>query len=145
VMSLLPGEPQPLGPTCDAHGVNFSLFSANATRVELCLFEAVEGSSRARETRRIALPERTGDVWHGRFPDLGPGQLYGYRVHGPWAPREGHRFNPNKLLVDPYARALYGAVRWDAALLGHDPADPKRPSAVDSASYVPRSGSGIFG
>jgi isoamylase len=132
---MLPGAPSPLGATCDAEGVNFALFSAHATRVELCLFDA---PGAAGESARVPLAERSGDVWHGRLPALRPGQLYGYRVHGPWAPEAGHRFNPRKLLVDPYARALCGALRWDAALLGHDAADPARPSDLDSAPFVPR-------
>ncbi len=115
--------------------MNFALFSAHATRVELCLFDDPEA---AKETCRVELPERTGDVWHGRVRGLPPGQLYGYRVHGPWSPGEGHRFNPNKLLVDPYARTLHGPLHWDEALLGHDPADPERPSKSDSAPFVPR-------
>jgi glycogen operon protein len=133
-MKLLPGTPEPLGATCDAEGVNFALFSAHAARVELCLFDAPD----AAESARWTLPARSGDVWHGRLPALRPGQLYGYRVHGPWAPEAGHRFNPRKLLVDPYARALCGTLRWDAALHGHDPEDPARPSALDSALFVPR-------
>jgi len=132
---ILPGTPEPLGATWDGESVNFALFSAHATRVELCLFDA---PAAPRESVRVALPERSGDVWHGRLPELRPGQLYGYRVHGPWAPREGHRFNPSKLLVDPYARALCGELRWSAALYGHDPGDPARPGAADSAPWVPR-------
>jgi glycogen operon protein len=135
----LPGTPVPLGATlvrdADGEGVNFALFSERATRVELCLFDDPDAPA---ESARIAMPARSGDVWHGRVPGLGPGQLYGYRVHGPWAPGEGQRFNPNKLLVDPYARALAGAVRWDAALLGQDPADPGAPDARDSAPFVPK-------
>ena len=98
------GLPFPLGATWDGSGVNVAVFSAHATRIELCLFDA-EGR---RETDRIALPEFTHEVWHGYFPDLRPGQLYGLRAHGPYAPEAGHRFNPNKLLLDPYARALVG-------------------------------------
>jgi len=134
-VEILPGTPEPLGATWDGEAVNVALFSAHGTRVELCLFDAPDAP---RESARVVLPERSGDVWHGRFPGLRPGQLYGYRVHGPWAPHEGHRFNPSKLLVDPYARALCGELRWDAALYGHDPDDPARPSAADSAPWVPR-------
>ena len=134
-MQILPGTPEPQGATWDGEAVNFALFSAHATRVELCLFDA---PGAPRESARVVLPERSGDVWHGRFPSLRPGQLYGLRVHGPWEPHEGHRFNPTKLLVDPYARALCGGLRWDAALCGCDPDDPTRPSAVDSAPWVPR-------
>ena len=134
-MRVLPGSAQVFGATWDEEGVDFALFSANATRVELCLFDGPDGTT---ETHRLELPERTGDVWHGRVQGLEPGQLYGYRVHGPWNPAEGHRFNPRKLLIDPYARALHGAFRWDSALLDHDPAEPDTPSKKDSAPFVPR-------
>ena len=110
-----PGLPFPLGAHWDGAGVNFALFSAHATRVELCLFD----STGRRETHRIPLPEHTHEVWHGRFPRIRPGQLYGYRVHGPYAPEAGHRFNPNKLLLDPYALAYRGNLRWHDALFGY--------------------------
>lgn len=134
-MRVLPGTPVRLGAHWDGTGVDFALFSAHASRVELCLFEAEGG----RESARIALPERSGDVWHGRIDGIGPGQRYGYRVHGRFAPAEGHRFNPNKLLLDPYARAIAGSLHWDAALLAHDPAQPGAPDGRDSAPFVPRS------
>ena len=106
------GLPFPLGATWDGTGVNFALFSANATKVELCLFD----QAGRREIDRVVLPEFTHEVWHGYLPDVRPGQLYGYRVHGPYAPEAGHRFNPNKLLLDPYAQELRGELRWhDAA------------------------------
>src|SRR3546814_7457970 len=89
-------------------GVNFALFSAHAEKVELCLFDP----RGRRETERVALPCNTHEVWHGYLPDVRPGQLYGYRVHGPYDPRRGHRFNHHKLLIDPYAKALTGEVRW---------------------------------
>ena len=95
------GLPYPLGATWDGLGVNFAIFSANATKVELCLFDE-EGRQ---ELERIELPEYTDEVWHGYLPDARPGTTYGYRVHGPYEPAAGHRFNPNKLLIDPYARA----------------------------------------
>src|SRR5579871_2758734 len=95
------GLPDPRGALWDGKGTNFALFSANATRVELCLFD----QSGEREIERIDLPEYTDEIWHGYVPDVGPGQVYGYRVHGPYQPEQGHRFNPNKLLLDPYARA----------------------------------------
>src|ERR1044072_2739281 len=98
------GLPYPLGAHWSGKGTNFALFSANATKVEVCLFDG------DRETR-IALPEYTGQVFHGYIPDGGPGTFYGYRVHGPYDPGNGHRFNPNKLLLDPYARAHAGALR----------------------------------
>ena len=109
-----PGQPYPLGATWDGKGVNFALFSAHAERVELCLFD----SSGQHEQARIALPEYTDEVWHCYLPEARPGQLYGYRVHGPYEPAAGHRFNPNKLLLDPYARAISGQLRWSDVLAG---------------------------
>ena len=99
-MRLSAGSPHPLGATWDGRGTNFALFSANAQKVELCLFD----SQGRRELERIALPERTEDVWHGYLTDVAPGQLYGYRVHGPYEPERGFRFNAHKLLIDPYAK-----------------------------------------
>ncbi len=135
-MQIRAGRSRPLGAHWDGAGVNFALFSANADVVELCLFDAPGQSV---ESARLALPERSGDVWHGYVPGIGPGQLYGYRVRGPWAPEVGHRFNPHKLVMDPYARALSGSVRWHDSLLGHDPQIPAAPSLEDSASRMPRS------
>src|SRR5687768_16311489 len=109
------GRPFPLGATWDGLGVNFALFSANATKVELCLYD-LRGE---REIERIVLPEYTDEVWHGYLPDARPGQVYGYRVHGRYEPEQGHRFNPNKLLLDPYAKALVGELKWDDALFGY--------------------------
>ncbi len=102
---MAPGRPDRLGANWDGGGVNFALFSAHAERVELCLFEP----GGAREIARLALPRCTEQVWHGYLPDAQPGLLYGYRVHGPYEPVRGHRFNPNKLLLDPYAHAYAGA------------------------------------
>jgi glycogen operon protein len=113
-IALWPGRPWPLGATFDGGGTNFALFSAHATKVELCLF-----SEKGREVARIPLPEWTDEVWHGYLPEIGPGQLYGYRVHGPYAPEEGHRFNPAKLLLDPYAKLIAGRFRWSDALMGY--------------------------
>lgn len=118
---LLPGSPTRLGAHWDGSGVNFALFSANATRVELCLFD----SAGRRELERVALPEYTHEVWHGYLPDVRPGQLYGYRVHGPYAPEEGHRFNHNKLLLDPYALELRGDIRWHDAVFGYRVGHPR--------------------
>ena len=109
------GLPHPLGAHFDGAGINFALFSANAEKVELCLFD-VTGQL---ETNRIILPGRGDDVWHGYLPDLKPGQLYGYRVYGPYDPGTGHRFNPNKLLIDPYTRALDRSFRWDDIHCGY--------------------------
>src|SRR4051794_36403622 len=109
------GSADPLGATWDGLGVNFALFSANATKVELCLFD----SRGEREIERIVLPEYTDEVWHGYLPDARPGTVYGYRVYGAYEPEQGHRFNPNKLLLDPYAKALVGDLKWDDALFGY--------------------------
>ncbi|WP_193367804.1 glycogen debranching protein GlgX [Pelagibius marinus] len=114
---LLAGAPGPLGVTWDGAGANIAVFSENATRIELCLFS----DDGQRETERLLLPEKTGPVWHGYLPGMSPGTLYGLRAHGPYAPERGHRFNPNKLLLDPYARALSGRVSAGDATLGYDP------------------------
>jgi glycogen operon protein len=132
-----PGQPYPLGATWDGSGVNFALFSENATRVELCLFGA-EGST---ETARIRMPETTDQVWHVYLPDVRPGQRYGYRVHGPWEPAQGHRFNPNKLLLDPYARAIDGTITWDDALFSYELGGPEgdlKADSRDSADNMPK-------
>src|SRR5689334_22650877 len=102
-MRVLPGQSYPLGATWDGLGVNFALFSEHATKVELCLFDSVGASE---ESVRIQLPEYDHQVWHGYLRDIRPGQIYGYRVHGPYEPDKGLRFNPNKLLIDPYAKAI---------------------------------------
>src|SRR5688572_4434331 len=138
-MKTRPGNPLPRGATWDGEGVNFALFSENATGVELCLYEGTKGSE---EMARIRLVERTDFIWHVYVPGLGPGQRYGYRVHGPYEPMQGHRFNPAKLLIDPYARAIDGHVRWNPHIfgytLGHPDADLSRDDR-DSASAVPKS------
>ncbi len=131
------GRPNPIGPTFDGEGVNFAIFSEHATAVELCLFSP-DG---LRETHRLKLPERTGYVWHGRVPGLCPGQLYGYRVHGPYDPERGLRFNPHKLLLDPYARRITGHPRWSDALYGYvvgSKAADLSFSTRDSARYMPK-------
>jgi glycogen operon protein len=112
---LSAGAPHPLGATWDGRGTNFALFSAHAEKVELCLFDR----HGRREIERIALPERTEDVWHGYLNDLMPGQAYGYRVYGPYAPERGHRFNPHKLLLDPYAKQVRGRIVWSDAHFGY--------------------------
>ncbi len=133
-----PGSPTPLGARWDGAGVQFALFSQHATAVELCLFPG-DPREVAQEIRRIWLPERTGHVFHGYVPGLEPGQRYGYRVHGPWAPRStGHRFNPKKLLLDPYARALAGRVDATGPLCGNAEGSDAH-CDQDSAPYVPRS------
>ncbi len=115
-MNSWPGKPYPLGATWDGAGVNFALFSENASAVELCLFHVANPN---RETARIRFTEHTAQVWHAYLPDVRPGQLYGYRVLGPYEPKAGHRFNPAKLLLDPYARAIAGEVGVGDALLGY--------------------------
>ncbi len=126
-MRLLDGSPHKLGATWDGRGTNFALFSAHAEKVELCLFDR-QGH---RELDRIALPERTDDVWHGYLPDVLPSQLYGYRVHGPYAPEQGHRFNANKLLIDPYAKRLVGRVVWSDAHFGYRAGSPRADLSFD--------------
>jgi isoamylase len=136
--SVTPGKSWPLGATFDGDGVNFAVFSANAERIELCLFS---GDGR-KELARIALPERDGDVWHGHVGGLTPGSLYGYRAYGPYAPEQGHRFNPNKLLIDPYAGAVDGRLRWSDALMGYKIGSPRGDLSFDtrdSAFAVPKS------
>src|SRR5262249_55370544 len=112
---LQEGSPHPLGATWTGLGVNFALFSANATKVELCIFD----DNGEKELERIPLPEYTDEVWHGFLPDARPGTIYGYRVHGPYEPDAGHRFNPNKLLLDPYAKAIVGQLEWGPTLFGY--------------------------
>jgi isoamylase len=132
-----PGQPYPLGATWDGKGVNFALFSAHADKVELCLFD----SSGQHEEERIALSEYTDEVWHCYLPEARPGQLYGYRVHGLYDPAVGHRFNPNKLLLDPYARAISGQLRWSDAVFGYRVGGPREDLAIDrrdSARYMPK-------
>ena len=132
-----PGNPYPLGATWDGQGVNFALFSEFATGVELCLFSGENGE----KEERIPLTERTNLVWHAYLPGIKPGQCYGFRVHGPYEPQHGHRFNPNKLLFDPYARAISGIIDWNDALFGYqigDRANDLSYSESDSAPYMPK-------
>ena len=132
-----PGAPYPLGATWDGQGVNFALFSEHAERVELCLFDP----GGRREVERIPLPEQTDLVFHGYLPDARPGLLYGYRVWGPYQPRSGHRFNPRKLLLDPYAKSLRGRLRWHDALFGYRVGHSRGDLSQDrrnSAPYMPR-------
>jgi len=115
ITAVWPGDPHPRGATWDGQGVNFSLFSVNAERVELCLFDP----SGRHEVQRVEVRERTDEAWHCYLPEARPGLLYGYRVHGPYKPEQGHRFNPHKLLVEPYAKHLAGALRWSDAHFGY--------------------------
>lgn len=128
-MKVWQGLPYPLGATWDGHGVNFALFSEHANRVELCLFESIHAT---KETYCIPLPEQTDYVWHGYLPDIKPGQLYGYRVYGDYAPRHGHRFNPHKVLLDPYARSIGRDMRWSDAMFGYDINDPRADLSFNS-------------
>ncbi|TXM90058.1 glycogen debranching protein GlgX [Methylobacterium sp. WL30] len=131
------GKPYPRGATWDGLGVNFAVFSAHATKVELCLFD----ESGEKEIERIALPEYTDEVWHGYLPDARPGTIYGYRVHGPYEPKAGHRFNHNKLLIDPYAKGLVGSITWNPALFGYqmETGDDLTFDERDSAPFTRRS------
>jgi isoamylase len=131
---IWPGRPHPLGATWDGEGTNFAVFSEHGEAVELCLFDD-DGAE-----RRLALPEVTAHVWHGYVPEVGPGQRYGFRVHGPYEPNRGHRFNAAKLLLDPYARAIEGRVGWDESVFGYRVGgDDLTPDDRDSAGHVPRS------
>jgi glycogen operon protein len=133
-MKVWPGNNYPLGASYDGTGTNFSLFSEVAERVELCLFD-----EQGNETR-VELPEVTSFCWHGYLPNVGPGQRYGFRVHGPWAPQQGHRCNPAKLLLDPYARAIEHGVKWNEAVFPYHFNDPDGPpNQADSAPYMPKS------
>ena len=138
-MNVWPGKPYPLGATWDGGGVNFAVFSENATGVELCLFDGENGSQ---ETAKIGMTEHTDQVWHIYLPDARPGQLYGYRVHGPYEPSAGHRFNPSKLMLDPYAKAIAGTIQWSDSTfgyeIGHEDEDLSWDSR-DSAPHVPKS------
>jgi len=129
------GRPYPLGATYDGSGTNFSLFSSVADGVELCL---LDGQGHDTTEQRIALSEIDGHCWHTYLPDIRPGQTYGYRVHGPWNPSEGHWCNPAKVLLDPYAKAIDGEVDWDPACFPYDFDDPDAPNPADSAPHVPR-------
>ena len=128
-----PGDPYPLGATYDGAGTNFALYTEVGERVELCLF----GDDDAEE--RVALTECEGFVWHGYLPGIGPGQRYGYRVHGPYNPSRGQRCNPGKVLLDPYAKAIEGAVKWDQAVYGYRFGEPDSRDDTDSAAFVPKS------
>ncbi|HEV8540099.1 MAG TPA: glycogen debranching protein GlgX [Nitrospiraceae bacterium] len=138
-MRVWPGRSYPLGATWDGEGVNFALFSENATAVELCLFDEHD---QGHESHRIQITERTDQVWHVYLPEVRPGQFYGYRVHGPYDPVAGHRFNPAKLLIDPYAKALSGFVKWSDTMFGYqmggEDADLVRDDR-DNAGQVPKS------
>ena len=125
--SVWPGRPYPLGATWDGEGVNFALFSEHAERVELCLFDT---EARQPETR-VPMRERTHQVWHCYLPEARPGLRYGYRVHGPYAPEQGHRFNANKLLLDPYAKSIRGELKWSNQHFGYRIGSPRADLSFD--------------
>ena len=129
-MEIWPGTAYPLGATYDGSGTNFALFSEAAEAVELCLFDADGGEERLR------LPEVDGFVWHGFLPGVEPGQRYGYRVHGPYDPAQGQRCNPNKLLLDPYAKATAGEIDWDQSLFSYNFGDEDSRNDEDSAAHM---------
>jgi glycogen operon protein len=134
---VYPGSPFPLGATWDGEGVNFAIFSENATAIDLCLFDSKTGKE-----KRIRIRVRDNHIWHIYVPKLKPGQLYAYRAYGPYEPQNGHRFNPNKLLIDPYAKALSGRVEWNNAIFGYEIGSADEDlsySESDSASYIPKS------
>ena len=136
-MRISEGKPYPLGATADADGANFAVFSAHATRIDVCIFDAPNG----REIDRFELPEYTDEVFHGHLTGVGPGSFYGFRAHGPFEPEAGHRFNPNKLLLDPYARAHAGKLVWDPAVFGYTigaEGDDLTFDERDSAPFVPK-------
>ncbi len=138
LMRVWPGAPHPLGATWDGEGVNFAIFSEHASSVELCLFEH---SDDGKPFATIAMPLATDRVWHCYLPDARPGMLYGYRIDGPWAPDEGHRFNRSKLLLDPYTKAISGSIRWSDELFGYTIGDPAEDLAIDtrdSAADMPK-------
>ena len=136
-MRIWPGSPYPQGATWDGEGVNFAIFTEHGEAVDLCLYDSQDG----RETHRIRLRERTDLIWHCYLPDVRPGQQYGYRVHGPYDPRNGHRFNSNKLVLDPYAKALSGNIHWSDALYGYTIGHPDGDLSYDerdSADGMPK-------
>ena len=138
VTAVWPGRSYPRGAHWDGEGVNFAMFSVHAEKVELCLFD----DSGQHEIQRITLKERTDEVWHCYLPEARPGMLYGYRVHGPYQPENGHRFNPHKLLLDPYARNIDGAVRWSDAHFGYTIGNESEDLSLDrrdNASGMPKS------
>ncbi len=138
-ITTYPGAPYPLGATWDGEGVNFALYAENATRVDLCLFDEPKDS---RETACVRLADRSNHVWHVYLPGIKPGQLYGYRIDGPFEPSEGHRFNRNKVLIDPYAKAIAGTISWHDSLFGYEMGHPDGDlhfSETDSSPYIPKS------
>ena len=145
-MSPLPkkldrGTHHPLGATWDGLGTNFAVFSAHAERIELCLFDP----SGRREVARFDLPECTDEVWHGYLPNAQAGLIYGYRAYGPYRPQDGHRFNPHKLLLDPYARKFVGSLRWSDALFGYRINSPRADQSFDRRDNAPSMPKAVVG
>jgi glycogen operon protein len=133
------GAPYPLGATWTAEGANFAIYSENCTGVDLCLFERPEADH---EAIRVRMTESTDKIWHVFLPDIRPGQLYGYRVYGPYEPGQGHRFNASKVLIDPYAKAISGKIEWGPEMFGYplgDPKDDLKRDYRDNARNVPKS------
>ncbi len=136
-MRVWPGRPYPLGATWDGAGVNFAIFAEHASKIELCLFDVIDAKV---ETERIAFRQQTDLVWHAYLPEVLPGQLYGYRVHGPYDPAKGHRFNAKKLLLDPYAKSIGRGVEWDDSVFGYKVGDTGQDLSMDerdSAAFAP--------
>jgi glycogen operon protein len=135
-ITICEGLPYPRGASWDSNGTNFAIFSAHATKVEICIFD----DKGEQELQRVELPECTNQIWHGCLPEVGPGTVYGYRVYGPYEPENGHRFNPNKLLLDPYAVAYIGELKWDPAVFGYkmESMDDLTFDERDSAPFVPK-------
>jgi glycogen operon protein len=136
-MRILPGRPYPLGATWDGLGINFAIFSEHARKVELCLFDSVDAHN---ESRRIEMPECNNQIWHVYLRDLRPGQIYGYRVYGPYEPEKGHRFNPNKVLVDPYAKSIVRTGTWDDSMFGYKIGSKEKDLSIDTrnnAAFAP--------
>ncbi|MCH2212071.1 MAG: glycogen debranching protein GlgX [Fuerstiella sp.] len=135
MLRVWPGQPDPLGATWDGQGVNFAIFSEHATAVDLCLFDS---ESDTQEAHRLSLTERTHQVWHGYLPNICPGQLYGYRIHGPYLPDQGHRFNPHKVVLDPYTRALGRGITWSDSMFGYITSEHDLSiSTSDNAAFAP--------
>ena len=136
-MRVWPGKPYPLGATWTGVGVNFALFSAHATKVELCLFDSPDATV---HSECIELPEHTDMVWHAFLPDIRPNQLYGYRVHGPYEPAAGHRFNPSKIVMDPYAKSVARTIRWGDEMFGYEVGHAEADLSLDTrdnAAFAP--------
>ncbi|RPJ57960.1 MAG: glycogen debranching enzyme GlgX, partial [Acidobacteria bacterium] len=136
-MRVFPGRPYPLGATWDGMGVNFAIFAEHASAVDLCLFNSTRDR---REAARIRLTEQTDQVWHAYVPDIQPGQLYGYRLNGPYEPAAGHRFNPAKVILDPYAKSIGRVTRWSDEMFGYKVDSPRadlEPDNRDNAAFAP--------